>query len=158
MIRHAFALCATLFLFAPHAEAANRCVTYANANALASDIAAGVNAARRAQGQPALRYNARLGQAAMKHACDMSVNNFFGHQGSDRSTVQARVRQSGYRDCLVAENLAWGYPASQQIMTGWMNSAGHRNNILHPRVAEMGIAITDGPKGPNWVLVLARSC
>ncbi|MBU0861103.1 MAG: CAP domain-containing protein, partial [Alphaproteobacteria bacterium] len=41
---------------------------------------------------------------------------------------------------------------------GWMNSAGHRANMLHPRVKEMGIAITQGAQGPNWVLVLGRSC
>ena len=88
----------------------------------------------------------------------MSVNRFFGHKGTDGSNSQYRVRQSGYRDCLVAGNIAWGYPNSSQIITGWMNSPGHRSNMLHPRAAEMGIGITAGPKGPNWVLVVARGC
>jgi len=134
------------------------CTTPANVNALAQEIATGVNAQRRANGQSAVRFNRQLGQAAMNHACDMSANNFFGHNGSNGSTVQRRVRSAGYQDCLVAENLAWGYPSSQQIISGWMNSAGHRTNMLHPRVTEFGVAITDGPKGPNWVLVLANSC
>jgi len=140
------------------AAASNACTSPAGVNAMASEIAAGVNANRRANGQHALNYNPVLARASMQHACDMAVNSFFGHQGSNGSTVQARVRQAGYQDCLVAENLAWGYPDSQQIISGWMNSPGHRSNMLHPRAYEMGIAITTGSKGPNWVLVLARGC
>lgn len=158
MILRALAAVATLILTASPAQAANRCVTPANVNALAAEIAAGVNANRRAQGQAPLAYNRRLSQAAMAHACDMSLNGFFGHRGSDGSNIQRRVRNAGYRDCVVAENLAWGYPSSQQIISGWMNSSGHRYNMLHPRVADMGIAVTQGAKGPNWVLVLARGC
>lgn len=145
-------------LFAGQASASNACVTPPGVNALAQEIAAGVNSHRRAQGQHALVYNPNLGRAAMKHACDMSVNGFFGHRGTDGSNIQARVRRAGYKDCLVAENLAWGYPRASQIISGWMNSPGHRSNMLHPRAYEMGIAITEGPKGPNWVLVLARGC
>lgn len=160
MFRILFALIAASFvsLTAQQASAANTCVSPGNANALASAIASGVNANRKSNGLPSLRYNARLGKAAMTHACDMSVNNFFGHKGSNGSQSQARVRAAGYRDCTVAENLAWGYPDPGQIIGGWMNSAGHRNNMLHPRVTEMGIAVTQGSKGPNWVLVLARGC
>ncbi len=156
-LRPLIAACVLCF-FAGQAAASNACTTPSNVNAMASEIAAGVNANRRAYGQPALSFNRRLSQAAMKHACDMSVNGFFGHRGSDGSNSQARVRQAGYRDCLVAENLAWGYPNSQQIISGWMNSAGHRSNMLHPRAAEFGVAVTQGPKGPNWVLVVARGC
>lgn len=151
-------LAAAFAMLGGAASASNACVTPANVNQMASEIAAGVNANRRAQGQHALTYNRTLGRAAMKHACDMAVNNFFGHRGSDGSNSQARVRQVGYQDCLVAENLAWGYPTSQQIISGWMGSPGHRSNMLHPRAYEMGIAITQGPKGPNWVLVVARGC
>ncbi len=157
MMRSLIAACALCFT-AGQAAASNACTTPANVNAMASEIAAGLNANRRAYGQPALSYNRSLSQAAMKHACDMSVNGFFGHRGSDGSNSQARVRQAGYRDCLVAENLAWGYPTSQQIISGWMNSAGHRSNMLHPRAAEFGVAVTHGAKGPNWVLVVARGC
>ncbi len=138
--------------------AAQRCVTPPNVNALASEIASGLNSSRRANGQSALQFNRDLGQAAMAHACDMMVNDFFDHQGSDRSTVQRRVRATGYTDCLEAENIAWGYPRAAQIITGWMDSPGHRRNMLHPRVEEFGIGITQGAKGPYWVLVLGRSC
>lgn len=138
--------------------AANACLTPANVNTLATQIFEGVNASRRANGKSQLDYNPTLGQAAMSHACDMAVHNFFSHQSSNGGTVQTRVRQAGYHDCLVAENLAWGYPSAGQIVSGWMNSPGHRSNMLHPRATEMGIGITQGPKGPNWVLVVAKPC
>lgn len=140
------------------AVASNACRTPENVDAMAAEIARGLNASRRANGQGTLDFNRKLGQAAMTHACDMAVNDFFGHQGSDGSNSQRRVRAAGYRDCLVAENLAWGYPRSEQIINGWMNSPGHRSNMLHPRAQEFGIGITVGPKGPNWVLVVAKGC
>ena len=134
------------------------CTTPTNVNALATEIAAGVNQSRRANGQSSLQFNRQLGQAAMRHACDMQANNFFDHRGSDGSTPQRRVRRAGYNDCIAAENIAWGYPRSSQIINGWMNSPGHRRNMLHPRIEEFGVAITEGPKGPYWVLVLGKSC
>lgn len=150
------ALTAALVSFG--ATQASACTTPANVNALATEVASGLNAHRAANGLPQVAFNRRLGQAAMNHACDMSANGFFGHNGSNGSDIVQRVNSTGYRQCLVAENLAWGYPRSEQIVSGWMNSAGHRANMLHPRVAEFGVAITEGPKGPNWVLVLARGC
>ena len=147
-----------LFVTANAATAGNACALPANANQLANEIAAGVNAQRRANGLAPLAYNADLGRAATAHACDMSVNAFFGHRGSDGTNVRNRVRATGFRDCTLAENLAWGYPTSGQIIGGWMASSGHRTNMLHPRVNEMGIGVTAGAKGPNWVLVLGRRC
>ena len=138
--------------------AAATCVTPPNGNELATQIAAGVNASRRSNGERPLRFNRELGRAAMVHACDMLANDFFDHQGSDGSTSQVRVQNAGYDDCIVAENIAWGYPRSQQIITGWMNSPGHRRNMLHPRIEEFGVGISLGPKGPYWVLVVGKQC
>lgn len=147
-----------VILTTPSEAAANACALPANANQLAGEIAAGVNAQRQANGLAPLAYNANLGRAATAHACDMAVNRFFGHGGSNGSNVRAGVRAAGYRDCTVAENLAWGYPTAGQIIGGWMGSTMHRANMLHPRMKEMGIGITTGAKGPNWVLVLGRRC
>ena len=145
-------------LTAGQAAASNACTTPANVNQMATAIAEGLNANRRANGQSPIRYNPQLSQAAMGHACDMSVNGFFGHNGSNGSNIMHRVKATGYCPRLAAENLAWGYPDPQQIVTGWMNSAGHRSNMLHGRVTEFGIGISNGARGPNWVLVVARSC
>ena len=147
-----------LMVTAQGTAAANSCAMPGNVNQMANEVAAGVNAQRQANGLAPLTYNPTLGRAATGHACDMSTHAFFGHKGSNGSNVGARVRSAGYAYCTVAENLAWGFPTAGQIIGGWMNSAGHRANMLHPRVKEMGIAITQGAQGPNWVLVLGRSC
>ena len=140
------------------AQAASSCVTPPDVNALATEIAAGLNASRRANGEAPLRYNRKLSRAAMTHACDMLVNDFFDHRGSNGSDLQVRVRQAGYNNCIAAENIAWGYPRPEQIITGWMNSPGHRRNMLHPRLEEFGVGITQGPRGPYWVLVVGKEC
>jgi len=147
-----------LWFGAAAAQASTGCVVPANASELASAIASGLNATREANQLRALNYDPELGQAAMAHACDMTTHGFFGHDGSDGSNVQRRARQAGYRDCLIAENLAWGYPRPEQIISGWMGSPGHRRNMLLPRVDDFGIAIAQGADGPYWVLVLARGC
>ena len=138
--------------------ASANCAIPENANAMATEIAAGLNASRRANGESSLRFNRELGRAAMRHACDMLANDFFAHQGSDGSNSHARVTRVGYNACIVAENIAWGYPRPEQIITGWMNSPGHRRNMLHPRIEEFGIGISQGPRGPYWVLVVGKEC
>ncbi|WP_296425393.1 CAP domain-containing protein [Yoonia sp.] len=134
------------------------CAAPANVDILSSEIAEGLNASRRANGQSELRFNPRLGRAATRHACDMLAHDFFDHRGSDGSTSQTRVQAAGYKDCIVAENIAWGYPSAPQIIAGWMNSPGHRTNMLHPRIEEYGVGITQGARGPYWVLVVGKRC
>ncbi|WP_245541133.1 CAP domain-containing protein [Yoonia vestfoldensis] len=141
-----------------NAALAANCVAPENVNELATEIAAGLNASRQANGERPLRFNRDLGRAAMTHACDMHRNEFFAHIGTDGSNLQQRVRAVGYSDCIVGENIAWGYPRSEQIITGWMNSPGHRTIMLHPRVEEFGIGITTGTRGPYWVLVVGKGC
>ena len=138
--------------------AAAECITPDGVNEMATEIAAGLNQSRRANGESQLRFNRKLGRAAMRHACDMLANDFFDHRGSDGSNSHARVTTVGYEACIVAENIAWGYPRPQQIIDGWMNSPGHRRNMLHPRIEEFGIGITQGPRGPYWVLVVGKQC
>lgn len=158
MTRFACIMAVMALAFVGTSAAAADCVAPPNVNELATQIAAGLNQSRRNNGQLPLRFNRKLGQAAMVHACDMLVNDFFDHQGSDGTNSQARVRNAGYNDCIVAENIAWGYPRSEQIVDGWLNSHGHRRNMLHPRIEEFGVGITQGPRGPYWVLVVGKQC
>ena len=151
----AFLFCG-VFGFAAQGTAA--CLAPANLNDLASQIASGLNANRESNSLGRLTFNAELSQAAMSHACDMSVHHYVDHRGTDGSNSQDRVRQMGYRDCLVAENLAWGYPDPNQIVQGWMTSPGHRSNMLLANARDFGVGIVDSDRGPIWVLVLARSC
>jgi uncharacterized protein YkwD len=142
--------------FMTQAQAA--CLAPANVNDLATQIAAGLNNNRESNSLGRLTFNSELSQAAMTHACDMSVNNYVDHRGTDGSNSQDRARKMGYHDCLIAENLAWGYPDPAQVVSGWMTSPHHRSNMLLANAHDFGVGIVDSARGPIWVLVMARSC
>ena len=131
-----------------------------NANAFVQQIVDTTNHVRRRSGLRQLDYNPTLARAAQGHACDMVQRGFFAHQGSNGSNVQRRVRNAGYRDCLVAENIAMGnfFQNGQMVTQGWMDSAGHRRNMLLRDVQDfgLGVAMLDG--NPYFVMVLAKGC
>lgn len=138
--------------------AAAECRAPANAQALVNEMAQQLNAARASSGLPALRYDRQLSQAATLHACDMVRHGFFGHRGTDGSNSHQRVLQAGFNSCLTAENLAWGYDQSSQIVGGWLQSSGHRRNMLSRDARNFGIGVVDSPRGPYTVLVLSKRC
>ena len=139
------------------AQAAD-CVHPSGVQAMATGVAEGLNYERRANGLPAIDFSRRLSVAAQGQACDLAASGRFDHSGSDGSNSHMRVTRVGYVSCLTAENLAWGYPDPNRIVRGWMESPGHRRNMLHARVDEFGIGIAQGRNGPIWVLVVARGC
>lgn len=112
-----------------------------------------LNAERAAHGLPPVTPSARLKRAAMGHARDMSVRNFFSHVGSDGRRLGQRVRAQGYSFCLVAENIAKGQTSLEEVVQGWMDSPGHRRNMLARGVTEYGFAHT---ADNVWVLDLGR--
>jgi uncharacterized protein YkwD len=74
-------------------------------------------------------------------------------------SLARRVQDSGYDWGATAENLGAGYANLDAAMVGWRNSAGHRKNLLNPRVTEIGIAAVATPPGSKyrtyWALILA---
>jgi len=74
----------------------------------------------------------QLTEAAQQHSQDQASMNSMSHDGSDGSQPGQRVQQAGYQWQAVAENVAYGYGDEEQCMQEWMNSPGHRENILGP--------------------------
>lgn len=112
-----------------------------------------LTAERAAQGRGPLVESARLSAAAQAHADDMVAQSYFSHTGADGSQFTARARAAGY-GCVMAENIAFGQRSAQEVVAVWMNSAGHRRNILLPDAREFGI----GRAGTMWVLMLGGTC
>lgn len=159
MIRLTAGAAALLFaLSGTAAHAQSGCPLPAEVNAMATTIASGVNSSRRANGLNQLQFDRRLSAAAQTHACDMALNGLQTHTGSNGSSPKSRARQAGHDDCFVGESLAWGFPRANEIVPRWMNSPGHRQVLLLDGVTKFGVGITQGAKGPNWVLVVARDC
>ncbi|MDE0796117.1 MAG: CAP domain-containing protein [Alphaproteobacteria bacterium] len=124
-----------------------------------------VNQQRAMNGAGALTLNARLTDAAQKHAADMSRRDFVGHRSPDGRALQDRIASAGYPWRAIAENLAAGQSSPETTVQSWMTSSGHRDNMLSRDYLEAGIgyAVPSGEgKRPRyshyWVVVFgARS-
>jgi uncharacterized protein YkwD len=101
-----------------------------------------------------LIHSPALQAAAQAQADDLATAERLGHVGADGSTLSDRLRRAGYEACFAAENLAQGTPDIRSTVATWMDSPGHRANILNPSATQFGFAGT----GQTWVLVLARPC
>jgi uncharacterized protein YkwD len=123
----------------------------ANIDQLDAAILCLVNAERADNGLPALNHEPKLDQSSTGMCKRMVAEQFFSHETPDGKTVVDRVQPTGYipnsGDWVVGENLAWGSGAlstPQAIVNGWMNSPGHRANILAPDYKDIGLAACMG--------------
>lgn len=107
----------------------------------AQSVLAAVNQVRAKAGCPALKMNAKLAAAAKAHAKAMAVQNFFGHKGKDGSKFSSRIKRQGYKYRAAAENIAAGQTSPAQVVGNWLESPGHRRNILNCRLRDTGIAV-----------------
>ncbi len=100
-----------------------------------------------------------LDRVAQKYAEDMLERGFYGHTSPEGKSVRDRVNRIGYEPPRVAENLGSGQTGVEQVMEGWMASPGHRANILHRKLREIGTGMALGEKDGDfkilWVQVFA---
>jgi uncharacterized protein YkwD len=104
------------------------------------------NQERRRRNVPLLNRNVKLDRAAQDHNDWMIKNNRLSH-GKD---VGERVRKQGYNWSWVGENIAMGYKTPETVMSGWMDSSGHRANILNGRFKDVGFGVTQDSQGRWW--------
>jgi uncharacterized protein YkwD len=116
-----------------------------------SSIACLINEQRAAHGMGPVQPNGALRQAALGHSNEMISQGYFEHTSPAGVTFVDRIVATGYtrgaRAWEVGENLAWGTgPLStpQSLVTSWMNSPPHRENLLRSRFREIGIAAVVG--------------
>ena len=83
----------------------------------------------------------QLSAAAQGHANAMAAKNFFGHASKNGAKFSARIKAQGYRGRQFAENIAAGYASAEKVVSIWMNSNGHRVNIMNCTYTETGIAL-----------------
>jgi uncharacterized protein YkwD len=151
-----------LLVAAPTASAARRACSSANAEAsqvtkrvLVRATLCVLNAERARHNLRPLRFNRRLSKAARRHSRAMARKRFFSHTSPGGRTFVDRIRRTGYlhgaRNWNIGENIAWGsgsLSAPRAIATAWMNSPGHRANILSRSFGAIGIGVARGtPSG-----------
>lgn len=103
-----------------------------------------INEVRQKNGLNPLQNNEKLARVARNYSQKMSRENFFSHVSPDGSTLAKRVRAGGISYWMVGENLFKSVNAPQPVplaVEGWMNSPGHRANILQAEYAETGIGV-----------------
>lgn len=108
------------------------------------DLLKYTNLNREAHGLAPLTLNADLTHAAQLKAQDMFTKNYWAHVSPDGTTPWVWIKDSGYNYLYAGENLARGFTTSQDVVTAWMNSPEHRENILSPHYIDIGFAIQDG--------------
>jgi uncharacterized protein YkwD len=100
-----------------------------------------VNQQRKAAGCAALTVDPILVAVARAHSTDMAVRGYFDHTSPDGKSPFDRMREAGYKGGLMGENIAAGQPTPAAVMTAWMNSPGHRANILNCGYKVIGIGV-----------------
>jgi uncharacterized protein YkwD len=117
-----------------------------------------VNKERAKVGCSPLRTDERLRNAARAHSTDMAKQDYFSHVSKDGSSFVDRIARAGYpRQSAAAENIAVGYATAADVVKGWMNSDGHRKNILNCAHKAVGVGLAYRGKTPYWTQDFGRS-
>lgn len=119
--------------------------TSVNLSQAEQDILRITNEERTKNGQSPLTLDSNLSSVARAHSQDMSTRNFFSHINPDGKNGFDRLRDAGISYSTAGENIAGGATADI-IMANWMNSAGHRTNILNPSYGKIGIGVVQDSK------------
>jgi uncharacterized protein YkwD len=109
----------------------------------AADVMEIVNRERAAKGCAALTINLAMTAAAYEHSRDMGVSGYFAHDTPAGVTPWTRMEQAGYAE-PAAENIAEGYKTPQDVVNSWINSPGHRENILNCSYKASGVGYYNG--------------
>ncbi|HVS32503.1 MAG TPA: CAP domain-containing protein [Thermoanaerobaculia bacterium] len=120
-----------------------------------------MNVRRGAAGMPALLEETRLSQAAADRMQDMEEQGYWNHVDPHGRSPFQWLRPRGYDFSYAGENLAAGFETAEIMVDGWMESKGHRDNIMSPIYSQCGVAVIDGATtgrgtGRSVVVLFAR--
>ena len=107
------------------------------------------NAARAQAGQPALVVSRRLARAARLHSANMAARGVMAHD-LDGQSFSDRIRQTGYVSRTGAENVAASQTTPEEAVQSWLNSPGHRVNMLGGQFTQIGVGIATASNGAKY--------
>lgn len=111
-----------------------------NTDSVRSQILSLVNQARKEAGLKPLTSTSALNSAAQTRA--QELNQLYSHNRPNGSSCFTVLGEKGISYRTAGENIATGYKTAQQVFNAWMNSEGHRQNILSPKFTQIGIGYT----------------
>jgi uncharacterized protein YkwD len=101
-----------------------------------------VNAERASRCGP-LAVDDRLATAAQRHSDDMAAHDYFSHTSLNGDTLADRAEAAGFTGGMLGENIAAGQRTPEDVMAAWMDSAGHRANILNCDYTVIGVGLNE---------------
>ncbi len=121
-----------------------------NVKSLEQQVIDLVNKQRAAHGLALVKANWELCRVARYKSQDMINKGYFGHQSPTYGSPFTMMQSFGIRFSAAGENIAYGQRSPQEVMTAWMNSAGHRANILSPAYTQMGCGVAKTSSGTYY--------
>jgi uncharacterized YkwD family protein len=121
--------------------------TTSSGSSYANQVVSLVNKERSQAGLSSLASDSALTSMALVKAKDMYSNNYFSHTSPTYGSPFDMMKSFGISFSYAGENIAMGQKTPQDVMTAWMNSSGHRQNILNPNFTKIGVAYYNG----EWV-------
>lgn len=116
-----------------------------------------VNKERSKQGLQSLTLNWELSRVAKIKSQDMATNNYFSHQSPTYGSPFDMMKKFGISYRSAGENIAGGQRTAQEVMNSWMNSSGHRANILSSSFTQLGVGyVKGGSYGTYWTQMFIR--
>ncbi|MFC9431319.1 CAP domain-containing protein [Streptomyces sp. NPDC056987] len=126
--------------------------------ATAAEVRSLTNAERAAHGLGPLADDPCLTTAAQAFSTDMAARAFYSHTSPEGLQPWDRAAAAGARHRGIAENIACGQRSPREVVQGWMDSPGHRANILTPGYTHLGVGFADGgPAGTYWTQLFGGS-
>jgi uncharacterized protein YkwD/stress response protein SCP2 len=128
-----------------------RPLTPADLTRTADEVVGLTNRERARAGLPPLGVDPLLARAAQAYSTDMAVRAFYSHTSPEGTQPWDRAAAAGSTRRSIGENIACGQRSAAEVVEGWMNSPGHRANILKPGFTHIGIGFAGGgPAGTYW--------
>ena len=116
-----------------------------------------VNVERQKAGLPTLKMDSAISNVARAKSKDMAVNNYFAHQSPTYGSAGDMLRQFGISWRAWGENIAAGQRTPEIVVNAWMNSPGHRANILSPNFSKIGVGyVTNSSGRPYWTQIFTN--
>ncbi len=106
-----------------------------------------VNVQRAKAGLPALKTNWQLSRVARYKSADMASKGYFSHNSPTYGTPFQMMENFGLRFTAAGENIAYGQRTPAEVMQDWMNSPGHRSNIMSSSFSEIGVGLAKNKNG-----------
>jgi uncharacterized YkwD family protein len=132
----------------PKQESQNQQQAPAGISQVAQQVIDLTNEQRKQNGLPALQADAQLSGVAQKKSADMRQNGYFSHTSPTYGSPFDMMRDHGINYKTAGENIAQGQPTPEEVVKAWMDSPGHRKNILSQEFTHIGVGYDSS--GHHW--------